>query len=330
MILIISDKKDLHADQVEAKLIDQGLPYYRFNLDVYSLLQTSYLFHLGDFQIIQDERLLEIKNVSCVWSRRTCATLLESEAWIEPADFGLWRNEWDKTLDAIFYRLRKLPWLNPLEAANAAQNKYLQMQSATESGFSIPETLISNNRAALLRFQQLAGPVTLRFLDHGFYGLAENAAKMAYVNKLTESNLAKFTGINENPIVLQRYIERAYQVRYTIVDRAHFACRIDSRLSRVANIDWGKYDLPNAPQRIIHVRESLRAKMNHLMNTMGLIYGSVNFIVDKNNKWFFLGINPMGDFLELDIRMEEKISRATAEWLYYNLNAKHKYSQSMN
>ena len=57
----------------------------------------------------------------------------------------------------------------------------------------------------------------------------------------------------ENPITLQEYINKKYEVRYTVVGNQHLACKIDSQMSQRANIDWRRYDLKNTPHYAIDI-----------------------------------------------------------------------------
>lgn len=64
----------------------------------------------------------------------------------------------------------------------------------------------------------------------------------------------------ENPYYLQEYINKKYEVRYTVVGNQHLACKIDSQMSQRANIDWRRYDLKNTPHYAIDIPSKIVSK----------------------------------------------------------------------
>ncbi len=75
-------------------------------------------------------------------------------------------------------------------------------------------------------------------MNQDFYRDSNGKFKGMYVNKITPSDLKEFGNSNENPIVLQEYIEKQFEVRYIVVEDKHFVCKIDSQKSNQTKIDW--------------------------------------------------------------------------------------------
>lgn len=318
MILILTDSNDAHANHLIGKL--ETLPYFRFNLDVASLLDTYYTFRNGTIQIKQSGRILNLRDIKCVWNRRNFVELLLEESYDQGMDFKLWKNEWNKTLTGIYNSLKSIPWLNPWRIAYIAENKYLQMEVAGKLGFTIPETLISNEIGELKSFINKYNPVVLKLMNQDFYKTAENEFKGIYVNKISIDDLKKFGSSNENPIVLQKYIEKSFEVRYTVVSDDHFVCKIESQASNIANIDWRRYDIPHTPHSVIEPPIDIKEKVKRFMKELSIEYGALDFIVDTYNNWYFLEVNSMGQFLWIEDLTDLKISDAIIKWFKTQLN----------
>ncbi|SDP21920.1 RimK-like ATP-grasp domain-containing protein [Mucilaginibacter sp. OK268] len=322
MILVLTDSNDAHANHLIEKIEVEELPYFRFNLEVASLLDTYYTFRNGEISINQSKRVLNITDVKCVWNRRNFVELLLEESYDQDMDFKLWKNEWNKTLTGIYNSLKNVDWLNPWRLAYIAENKYLQMEVATKLGFRIPETLISNEINELKSFVSLYNPVVLKLMNQDFYKTDKNEFKGIYVNKITIEDLEKFGNSNENPIVLQKYIEKSFEVRYTVVGEDHFVCKIESQASSIANIDWRRYDIPHTPHSAIEPPANIKEKVTYFMKELNIEYGALDFVVDTLNDWYFLEVNSMGQFLWIEDLTDLKISDAILKWFKNKLNLK--------
>ena len=113
-------------------------------------------------------------------------------------------------------------------------------------------------------------------------------------------DLQNFNNIGENPIFLQKYIEKSYEVRYTVVGDNHHVCKIDSQKSNIANIDWRRYDIPNTPHYPISPPIKIKNMITKFMKNFDLSFGALDFIVTPNGNWIFLEINTMGQWLWIE------------------------------
>ena len=318
MILILTDKNDSHGNYLISKLNEKALGYSRFNLDVESLLNTKVYFEDSIWIIEQNGKSIDLENVACVWNRRTFVELLLEESYDQSVDFKIWKNEWNKTLLGIYSTISHKPWLNPWRKAYEAENKYLQMEFAKLCGFKIPRTIISNDKQKLLNFVSQNKEVVLKLMHQDFYKTEKGDYTGLYVNKIDLNDLENFKELNENPVVLQEYISKNYEVRYTVIGQTHFACKIESQKSEKAKIDWRRYDIPNTPHSILDAPKEIEINVNLLMNKLGIEYGAIDFVVDPNGDWFFLEINSMGQYLWIEDLSGAKITDGIISWFEKN------------
>ncbi len=93
-----------------------------------------------------------------------------------------------------------------------------------------------------------------------------------FVNKLNKDMLLDFNDNSENPIVLQNYIEKKYEVRYIVVENKHFVCKIESQKSEITKVDWRRYDIPNTPITLLEGTEKLISQDSTVSFKFGLAH----------------------------------------------------------
>lgn len=315
MLLILTDKFDKHADKVIDKLKIKNVQYIRFNLDVDSLKNTLINFDGINWSISNSTVNFTLNEIDNIWVRRAFVELTLEEQFDQNTDFKIWKNEWNKTLLGLYYHLINARWLNPLRKSYKAENKYLQMDIAKKVGMKLPHTIISNSKTELLNFiNKHNNSVVFKSMAQELYE-TDDGFKGMYVNKLTCAELTDFDNLGENPICLQEYIDKNFEVRYTVVGKEHLVCKIDSQKSTTANIDWRRYDLPNTPHYLIEPPNNIRTKVDQFMNELGLEFGALDFIVTNDNEWVFLEINSMGQWLWIENLTGLDISGAIANWI---------------
>lgn len=299
MILILTDKNDVHVNVLTKLLKQDSIPFFRFNLDTKSLEKTKVSFSGNKWVIRTSNKTLNMDDVKVIWNRKTFVQLMLDEQ-DKGYEFNIWKNEWNKTLLGIYYSLKDRKWLNYYRNNHKAENKYLQMDIAEKLEFSIPPYLLSNNKKEILKFCKLNNKVVLKLMNQDFYKVSDKKFLGFYVNIVKADDFKDFAENEENPIFLQKYIEKQYEVRYTVVGEEHFVCRIDSQKSKVASTDWRKYDISNTPHSQIQPPKELKEKVCRLMKELNLTYGALDFIVDNDNNWWFLEVNPSGQYLWIE------------------------------
>lgn len=320
MILILSDQYDVHADKVIEELEKMGTLYYRLNLDVESLRKTkiTYDFYSNNWRVNNGIYEMNSDEIRCVWLRRAFVELTLEETYEQDVSFRIWKNEWNKTLLGLYLDLKHAKWMNDIRKTYQAENKYLQMKKARDIGFYFPTTLISNVKEELIEFAEKKAKVVLKLMAQEFYRTEDQQYKGIYVNIVTVDDLCKFNSHSENPIVLQEYVNKKYEARYMYIGGEHFVCKIDSQKSSVANVDWRRYDIPNTPHTVITPPEEIRQKVEVLVRALGLEYAAIDFIIDPSDRWYFLEVNSMGQWLWIEDLTGLRISYSIAKWLSIN------------
>lgn len=315
--LILSNVFDAHADVVESKMQCLKIPYFRLNLDVESLKNTTISFECEIWHVSHNKQTITSKNISCVWLRNAFVEMtLQERALLENVDFKIWRNEFNATLLGFYAHLKSIPWLNLISNAFKGENKYFQMQLAKICDLKMPKTLVSNDKNLLIKFAKSCdNDVIFKLLNQDIHTNKDNKMQGVYANRINTEKLKSFKTNGENPIMLQEYIQKSYEVRYTVVGKEHFVCKIESQKSKIASEDWRRYDLANTPHLIIKPPKDIKAKVIKLMKLMKLEFAAIDFIVTPKNEWIFLEINCNGQWLWIEQLSGLDISGGIVKWI---------------
>lgn len=260
-ILILTDKFDSHADRVQMKISEQGIVTFRLNLDVESLKTTKITEKCSTWYIQTDCGEISSNEIDGIFLRRAFVELMLDEYDSTDIGFKIWRNEWNKVLLGLYTALREKIWINRLKYAQIAENKFYQYHIAKQCDLNLPNQIVSNEIDQLKLFIEENGVCVVKTLAQEFYKDNDGVFKGLYVNKINVDSLNEF-GDNENPITIQKYYDKLYEVRYTVVGDEHFVCKIESQKSLVANVDWRRYDIANTPHVAMIPPDAIREKVS--------------------------------------------------------------------
>ena len=277
MILIITNKEDVHPTPVIERLAERGIPFFRLNTE--SLL-TDYEFSwwndsLGcDFYIKCILNGMEVRGseITAIWDRRPerpkelpvkSTTEINKHNLAEALGF----------LVFLRYYLKDMPSIGSIAGDRPAASKMLQYRIAHQVGFDLPESCYSNSRQAIMH--------------------------------LSEMTFA------------QNYVEKDFELRVTVVGEKVFACRIDSQTltDDTGKIDWRQGYEHGMKQSAFDLPEDIADKCREYLLCLGLNFGCFDFIVTPSGKFVFLECNPNGQWLWVEDATGLKISEAIADFL---------------
>nr|WP_286674540.1 hypothetical protein [Clostridium sp. ZBS4] len=184
-----------------------------------------------------------------------------------------------------------------------SENKIFQLIKAQEIGFDIPKSLISNDlnmAQSFLHENKIIKPLTTGKI------MKDDMVE------IFQTNLIDYIedDIGVTPIYLQDYCKKLFEVRVTIVDKEVFSVKIDA----FDKIDWRKNQEKNK-HSIITIPKEIEDKCFILMDELNIKFGAFDFIVDNNEKYIFLEVNPNGQWLWLEEITGLKISNSIIKYL---------------
>jgi hypothetical protein len=302
MILIITHKEDYTADYIVNKLNQKNIDYIRLNCeDIFKkdfLIDNSFNFSIDG-----------INSFKSVWFRRTKLPDF-SEFTIQEQEFLL--SEYDSFLKNIFNIINSEKWLSIPNNIYRAENKLLQLNYAKSLGFNIPKTLISTNPIQIKNFFYSNNE---KIILKPFYNsklFTDNKTKLLFTNLVRKEDIINLENLEITPTIFQEYIEKEIEYRITVVDNDIFIASVDSQKNNKTKIDWRRENLKFSKNDL---PENIKSKCVSLVKKLGLKFGAIDLIKDINNEYFFIEINPNGQWVWIETDTELKISESIIKYL---------------
>ena len=292
MILIISRDSDTTTDLVMEWLSHWGLPFLRLNEDLYEDVFVDYI------QNIVRIKDVDTKDIKVVWFRKFPNILMDEERdviqkQIYKSVINFRIREGISFREYLFQNLddNNVKWLTNPFFAN--ENKLLQMKAAQRNGLNIPETYILTSKKEIINLlKNKQEYITKPFENcmHLMFRGKSIGMKTTVINSYIKDIPNEFP-----PSLIQKRIDKKYELRIFFLMGKFFTAKIcDEDLSEVdhrINMIYlkGRFENFNLPTEIEY-------KLCKVLQEIGLNCASIDMIIDSNDEYFFLEINPTGEF----------------------------------
>ncbi|MBA2649509.1 MAG: hypothetical protein H0U75_07950 [Legionella sp.] len=301
--LIPTEPDDLHALLVKIALEDIGHQVRLLFTADHPTKQTNSLYVDNDvyhWKSADDEQSCEENDYDVVWWRRARKPHLP-ENLTHPEDYAFVKRE-----NALFHEsltsniAPKAWWINNKEAANRANFKILQLRIASQCKLMIPKTLCTNDKKEIEYFlkKQAKQEIIYKPLCSNVW-FEKDKIKMTYTSKIKASDLDDMS-LKLVPGIYQPEIKKKYELRVTCFGRYCVAAKIDSQAHEDSKLDWRAMDGSHLNVQPYHLPTLIQNQIHQFMDTLGIVFGSFDFIVTPDNEYIFLEVNEQGQFLWLD------------------------------
>lgn len=310
-VLLITARFDPAADLLLAELRRRNALCVRWNTHEFPLESNlNYRVSRERFatEIVTDGRTVDLSTVGSIWWQ-----------WDQPAGFPadlqgeerrFAETEAHLAVNALL-TVGDFFWVNHPACENRAKSKPAQLFVARKLGLAVPDTLVSNDPDEVRRFiAKTKAEIIYKGLSqpHMVPGTA------LFTGLLTKETLANLDLIRLTPGIFQERVEKAYELRVTVVGKKIFSVRIDSQTNRAAQLDWRKA-LHDVGYQAMQLPEEIEAKILAFMRAFELFYGAFDFIVTPDGRYVFLEINPSGQYMWLECATDLGITSALADAL---------------
>lgn len=310
-VLLITARFDPAADLLLAELRRRGAACVRWNTHEFPLESSlNYRASNSGFEteIVTDGRRIGLSTIGSIWWQ-----------WDQPAGFppdlqGEERRFAEAESHLAVNALMTVGdyfWINFPARENLAKSKPAQLFVANKLGMEIPKTLVSNDPGEVRRFvAQSKAEIVYKGLSqpHMVPGTA------LFTGLLTKETLANLDLIRLTPGIFQERVEKAYELRVTVVGSKIFSVKIDSQKNRDAQLDWRRA-LHDVGYAAVELPREVEEKILAFMRAFGLFYGAFDFIVTPDGRCVFLEINPSGQYMWLECAADLGITAALADAL---------------
>jgi len=292
-VLLFTNKEDVTTDFIVRELKRQEIDFYRFNTEELSKsVKIDLNFEKEKYLLIDklDNKTYNLLDFTDIYYRRPELPLYDDEG-LTDGEKSFLQIEIYYTLEGVYRLLSGKHWFNNVFAIRNAENKIYQLLLAKEVGLTIPSTLISNHYDSVEQFLEKGNHIIKPV--HNARIKDEKHPQIVYTSEIKQTIKKAEAEFNVN--YLQKKIEKRCDVRATFVEEKCFAVTIDSQKLEETRVDWrkGEHILHHTP---IELPREIRLKCIQLMKRLDLHYGAIDFVLDKKGNYFFLEINPNGQW----------------------------------
>jgi ATP-GRASP peptide maturase of grasp-with-spasm system len=175
-------------------------------------------------------------------------------------------------------------------------NKSNQLLIAESVGLKIPASFIVKSRKELINLFNSYGNLAIKSLSPISILEYENLYYGPYTNILNQSDILKLPEFFE-PIFIQKYIEKKYEIRSFFLDNSFYSMVIFSQNDKQTVTDFRRYN-SNKPNRTIPFKlpRQIESQLKKFLKVSGINSGSFDLIVTPEDDFVFLELNPVGQF----------------------------------
>jgi glutathione synthase/RimK-type ligase-like ATP-grasp enzyme len=316
MILIISNEEDLTADYVVLELERRGLPFLRINTENYPVsihLEANYEESSRNIYITHPNGKLDINTISSIWYRRPGSPCISSNI-SNPSIRNYAFNESLAFLQS-FYKLLPDKWLNHPFNISAAESKPYQLSLAQKVGFNIPNTIITTSPKNILQFyNKHNGKIIAKPVRNASFS-SKDGEYIVYTSRVNNIDISSFSLVQYAPSIFQQEITKKLDLRVTIVDSKLFCAAIESQTHEETMVDWRRGEIIDLKHKPFSLPKDIRKMCFKLLNLLNLRFGAIDLILSSENNYYFLEINPNGQWAWIEERLDFPISAAIVDAL---------------
>ncbi|WP_459212007.1 ATP-grasp domain-containing protein [Aquimarina rhabdastrellae] len=200
-------------------------------------------------------------------------------------------------------------------------SKLDMLKYAIALDINIPPVLITGDSTKLMGFVSKYEKVITKPIKNPFINYNTKEYKIRF---LTHTKLITVDDIPQEsfcfmPSFFQKYIEKKVEIRSFYIDGVFKSMAIFSQQNEKTRIDYRNYDR-RRPNRCIpyQLPKELENKLHQLMLKLDINCGSFDVICTPENEYYFLEVNPIGQFQWVSRNCNYYLERLLAEKILKN------------
>jgi glutathione synthase/RimK-type ligase-like ATP-grasp enzyme len=313
MVIIISNPEDAHPGFVTKHLkndyiiLDAG--------DIIAKRALTYTLRKGKLEVRYNGKLLS--NVTGVWVRRPRRAGRTLEFPVRDEHFDYVTDALNAHIRQLYSLFSEATWVSSNFHIARAENKVFQLETAAKLGMNIPETIVTSDPKEARSFVEQHKKVIVKPLSRYAPRLDDKVSLILWSHVITPQDSINYEGLHLAPSIFQQAIEPAYELRVTVVGDEAFAAKItvENELPNVRDWRVDQHDEAIVQMEAYSENDSLLRQCITYTQKLGLNYGALDIIVDKQGVAWFLEINPNGQWAFVEHRTGQPIGKALARLL---------------
>ena len=220
-------------------------------------------------------------------------------------------NEWDKFKDFLHFYCESKNSLGSYRK-EIFQNKLTTLFLAQQMGLKIPPTLVTTQKNNLRAFVQENEECITKAISNMFKIDKANSFQSIGTQLVTKAMIDKLDD-TFFPTLIQKKIEKVFELRIFYLKGLFYPMAIFSQTDEQTQLDYRNYNRTKPNRNIPFVLPNdIEVKLQNLMDKLDLNTGSIDMMVTPEGEYYFLEVNPTGQFgwvsEDCNYYLEEKIA----------------------
>lgn len=328
LILLLSRQDDASTREVSEWLCSLEKRFIRINADdkKNSFLSCDVNTGCFTFRIHNKTITFSPRDIKSIWHRRSGfskQSLLENVEKLrgifhDPASFAAdhLHEEATELFDFIYFLLDREAGIRKIgHAFFNSVNKLQVLKLAQECGLQIPTSYIITSKKEMQCLLKKEKKLLTKAIGNGVYRFTPEYGYYNYTEKITPSFIHTLPSYFF-PSLVQKEITKEYELRIFCLEGAFYSMAIFSNEFAKTAIDNRKsFETPDLPRCVPYLLpRTVEKHLSLLMKKLELNTGSIDMIVTPEKQFYFLEINPAGQFgmvsKPCNYYLEKKIAEA--------------------
>lgn len=299
MILIISNSKEGATECVIEWLYKMDKKFIRVNEHEVFEIKV----HHKKIVLESDFNSFFLDDISSVWYRRGGIRFKRLQ-YSNPAvhlhmnEVQHWLEDYVDTVLASKRHINK--------QTNSKVNKLVVLKKAVAAGLDVPHYYLSDNTADVQFGETIVKPISGNPV---LENIKKDTDGLMYTSIVHEPKLDFFISF------FQDKIKKDFEIRTFYLNGKCWSMAIFSQNDKQTEVDYRKYNDQNPNRNIpFQLPDFIEKKIHDLMVSLDLNSGSLDFI-KSGTQYYFLEVNPVGQFMHLSSCCNYFLDREIAEYL---------------
>jgi len=308
--LLITNSKDATADYFCSYLSLHDIPFFRFNTDKFlSHYQVNFTFKNGgssfELSVLDSNTNICSEQICGVWYRRPVNPLVNIK---DTSKENLKELSLEARLqyETIIRTLTRPLWVSNPDKLRYAEDRILQLKVAKAIGFEVPDTIISNSPKTVKAFVETFEKVCIKSLHLGTLEI-DGSLRIFYTSIIEEGDWEIVEKSRFFPLMLQQYIHKKHEYRITVVGKEVIPVKVIPEDNQ-AMVDWRIENGNRVIYKLVSLPESVMQMSRSIVTELGVRFASMDVIESSNGDFYFLDLNPNGQWAWLDQTINTNIA----------------------
>ncbi len=211
---------------------------------------------------------------------------------------------------------RKVPVLGSAFKSNL--NKLMTLDQARSVGLSVPDFHVLNSVNDIDGLINSSKHHITKTMSDGVYLFDSEDSETGCFTYTEDLDQDRIKGLPDKiaPSFIQSKIDKKYEIRSFFIEDDFYSWAILSQNDERTKTDFRKYNGKKPNRNLaVEIPDEVQHKLKKLFELIGLNTGSIDLMVDMNDKYYFLEINPVGQFGFLSKLTNYQLEKQVAIWL---------------